>query len=235
VRRASGVRRAVDKSEDFLITFKLLIVFSYSILLAAAVGVVRYRRVTADNRPFFYIVWIALINELLSEILTSTIHSTAVNCNIYVLTEAVLYCWLFYNWGSWIRTKKRFRLLFIFLCSVWILDNVILNSLRHTNSIFRVVSSFVLVFLAIDQINQLITMERSKLLTNARFLISMGVVIFFTYRAIIETFYGIRLPFSGRFYYNVYLIMSYVNLFVNLIFTLAVIWIPTRQKFILPS
>jgi hypothetical protein len=220
---------------NLMINFRLLIVFSYSILLAAAVGVMRYHKVTADNRPFFYIVWVALVNEILSEVLTSTIHSTAINCNIYVLVEAVLYCWLFYNWGSLIRTKSRLRLLLVFLCLVWILDNIILNSLRQTNSIFRVTSSFVLVFLAIDQINQVITTERSKLLTNARFLISMGVAIFFTYRAIIETFYWIRLPFSNRFYYNVYLIMSYVNLLVNLIFALAALWIPTRRKFILPS
>jgi hypothetical protein len=212
-----------------------ILISGYSILLAAGVGVVRYHKVTPDNRPFFYIVWVALINEMLSQIFTSTLHSTAVNCNIYVLAEALLYCWLFYNWGSLIRNKNKFRLLLLFICLIWILDNLVMNSIRQTNSFFRIVSSFILVFLAIDQINQLITTERSRLMTNARFLISTGVVIFFTYRAIIEAFYWIRLPFSNLFYHNVYLIMDYVNLFVNLIFALAAVWIPTRQKFMLPS
>jgi hypothetical protein len=226
-------------SADLLITHfmahSFILISGYSILIAAVVGMLRYPRVTADSRPFFYVVWIALINEILSEVFTSTLHSTAINCNFYVLIEALLYCWLFYNWGSLIRNPVKLRLLLLFICMVWIVDNLLLHSLRQTNSLFRIVSSFVLVFLAIDQINQIITMDRSRLLTNARFLVSTGVVIFFTYRAIIETFYWIRLPFSDLFFHNVYLIMDYVNLFVNLIFGLAALWIPTRQKFMLPS
>jgi hypothetical protein len=61
------------------------------------------------------------------------------------------------------------------------------------------------------------------------------VIIFFTYRAIIEVFYLMKLPFSNQFYLNVYVIMDFVNLFVNLIFALAVLWIQTKQKFILLS
>jgi hypothetical protein len=51
----------------------------------------------------------------------------------------------------------------------------------------------------------------------------------------VETFYLFQLDFSNQFYHNIYIIMDSVNLFVNLIFALAVLWIPTRQKYILPS
>jgi hypothetical protein len=218
-----------------MIPHYFVLISGYSILFAAAVCAFRFSKVSADNRPFFYLVWIALINEILSEVFRRTIHSTAVNCNIYVLIEAVLYCWLFYNWSSLFRNKKKFRLLILCICVIWIVDNFFLNSIHQTNSLFRIISAFVLVFLAIDQINQLLMTERSAMLTNARFLISIGVIIFFTYRAIIEAYYLFRLPFSDLFYQNVYLIMDCVNLFVNLIFALAALWTPTRQKFILPS
>jgi hypothetical protein len=164
-----------------------------------------------------------------------TIHSTAVNCNIYVLAEAILYCWLFYNWSSFLRNKKKYGLLLVFICIAWITDNFILHSLHSSNSLFRIISSFVLVFLSIDQINHLITTERSTVLTNARFLISTGIVIYFTYKAMVETFYLFQLDFSNQFYHNIYIIMDSVNLFVNLIFALAALWIPTRQKYTLPS
>jgi hypothetical protein len=213
----------------------LVLISGYSILLAAVVGILRYQKVTADDRPFFLIVWAAMISEITSEIFTSTIHSTSVNSNIYVLIEALLYAWLFYRWGSLGQGKKKLRFLQIFIVLVWILDNLILNKLTHTNSIFRIVASFIMVFLAINQINQLITTERSRLVRNSRFLISTGLVIFFSYKAIIETFFWIQLPFSDTFYIYILLIMDYVNLFVNLIFALAALWIPTRRKFILPS
>ena len=211
------------------------LISAFSILLAAAIAAIRFFKVTADNRPFFYLVWIALLNEILSEVSLETVHSTAVSCNIYVLVEAVLYCWLFNNWSSLSRNKRKFRLLILFIFATWLLDNFFLNSIHQTNSLFRIISSFILVFLAIDQINQLLMTERSAMLTNARFLISTGVIIFFTYRAIVEAYYIFKLPFSNLFYHNVYLIMDCVNLFVNLIFALAALWIPTRQKFILPS
>ncbi|HVU84068.1 MAG TPA: hypothetical protein VHC50_04460 [Puia sp.] len=215
-------------------SYFVLVLFSYSILPAAVIAAYRYREVPAENRPFFFIVWAALLNEILSEVFSITFHNTAVNCNIYVLAEAILYCLLFYNWGSRRGNKNGLRPLIGFLVLVWVLDNLVLFSLNHTNSLFRVVSSFVLVFLAIDRINQLITNERGNLLGNARFLISGGVVIFFSYRAIVEVFYGLSLPFSNSLYQKIYIIMVYVNHFVNLIFALAALWIPTKQKFILP-
>jgi hypothetical protein len=213
----------------------LVLISGYSILLAAVVGLLRYRKVTEDDRPFFLIVWAALICEVTSAICTSTIHSTSVNNNIYVLIEALLYAWLFYKWGSFHQNKKRFRALLVFIVLVWILDNLILNKITHTNSLYRIVASFIMVFLAINQINQIITAERSRLVRNSRFLISAGLVIYFSYKAIIETFFWIQLPFSDTFYIYVLLIMDYVNLFVNLIFALAALWIPTRRKFTLPS
>jgi hypothetical protein len=178
-------------------SYAILVVFSYSIAIAAVVGLLRYQKVTPGDRPFFYIVWFALINEILSEVLSTTIRTTAINSNIYVLIEALLYVWLFDNWSNTKRRTPVFKGILVFLSVIWILDNGVLNSLKHTNSLFRIVSSFVLVFLAIDQINQLITTERSRLMTNARFLISNGVVIFFRYRAIVEVFYWINFPFSN--------------------------------------
>src|SRR5580692_7226317 len=144
----------------------LILVSGYSIGLAAVVGLLRYRKVTPEDRPFFWIVWAALVFEITGEILTWAIHSTSVNNNIYVLIEALLYTWLFYRWGSFHRNKKRLRWLQAFLCAVWILDNLFLNKITHTNSLFRIVASFVMVFLAINQINQLITTERSRLIKN---------------------------------------------------------------------
>jgi hypothetical protein len=213
----------------------LVLISGYSVLLAAVIGFLRYRKVTRDDRPFFFIVWIAGISEIMSAVLTSAMHSTSVNNNIYVLIEALLYAWLFDRWGSLSRKKNRLLVLQGFIVLVWILDNLILHRLTHTNSLFRIVSSFIMVFLAINQINQLITTERGNLMRNSRFLISAGMVIFFSYKAIIETFFWIQLPFSDTFYIYVLLIMDYVNLFVNLIFALAGLWIPTRRKFILPS
>ncbi len=210
------------------------VVFSFSILLAAVVGCLRYHRITPGDRLFIYIVWVALINEILSLVFTAVFRSTAINNNVYVLVEALLYCLMYYHWNLGFQSRKKLIWLLVATVVFWIWDNLIRHRPTEINSLFRIFSSFILVFLAIDQINQLIVTERKRLMTNARFLISVGVVIFFTYRAIYEAFY-LKILFSIPFYHGVNKIMEYVNLFVNLIFALAALWIPTRRKFILPS
>ena len=49
----------------------ITVVFSFSIALAALVGCLRYHSVTPDDRLFYFIVWVALINEVLSLVFTA--------------------------------------------------------------------------------------------------------------------------------------------------------------------
>jgi hypothetical protein len=211
------------------------VIISYSILPGAVIGWIRYSRIPSGDRPFLYLLWIALLTEIISEITTAVFKNTNVDSNIYVLIEAMLYCWLFFNWGNFRRNKIFLYVVLTLLIVIWVDDNLINHSLRHINSFFRIASSFVLVFLAIDQVNKLITNEHEQLFRNYRFLISLGMIIFFTYRAYVEVFYWKDLHVSLLFYRNIYNIMIFVNLLVNLMFALAVLWIPTRQRFTLPS
>jgi hypothetical protein len=213
----------------------VLVIFSYSILLAAVIGYFRYSKIPAGDRPFLFLIWIGLINEIVSEMTTAVFKNTAFNSNIYVLIESLLYCQLFLNWGSFKRNLNLFWATIVFLVVTWIYDNLFAHSIAHINSFFRIVSSFVLVFLAIDQVNKLITEERGRLFRNYRFLICLGMILFFTYRAYVEVFYWQDLHVSILFYRNIYNIMIFMNLFVNLMYALAILWIPTRQRFTLPS
>jgi hypothetical protein len=213
----------------------LFVLISYSVLPGAVIGWIRYSKIPAGDHPFIWLLWVALITEVVNEITTYYYSSTAIECNIYVLVESLLYCLLFFNWGSFRRDSRLLYLVTMFLMGVWVSDNLVTHSLWHINSFFRIASSFVLVFTAIDQVNKLIVSERSKLLKNYRFLICIGVILFFTYRAYVEVFYWKDLQVSQLFYRRIYNIMIFVNLFVNLLFSLAVLWIPTRQRFTLPS
>ena len=206
---------------------------SYSIGIAATIGLVRFKVIDKSYQPFIWICCLAFVNEIVSTITAQVFRNNAVNLNIYVLCEALLYIWLFYNWGEFKVSVNSYYGLCIFLVFVWVLDNFILNSFLTINSLFRIVYSFTLIFLAINQGNRMLFNTRGALLRNPRFLISTGIVIFYSYKATFETFYLFKLNFSNNFYNSIHLILEAVNLFVNLIFALAMLWIPGRQKFIL--
>ncbi len=177
----------------------------------------------------------ALVNETISYALISRGSSNAVNANIYVLLEGILYVGQFRTWGAFQKGKWQFRLLIGTLLLVWGIDNFILNHITTFNSLYRIYYSFCLVFLSIDEINRFLARMERALLKNPIFLICIGLLVFYTYKATMEVFYLLKLPFSFTFYDSVNLILTVVNLFVNLIFALAIIWIPTKHRYTLPS
>jgi hypothetical protein len=83
--------------------------------------------------------------------------------------ESLLYLWLFKNWGTFYKRSTLFYSLAVLLIAVWIYDNLVRNNLTTTNSLFRIVLSFLLIFLSIEQINKLIAECQEKIFYSIRF------------------------------------------------------------------
>jgi hypothetical protein len=213
-----------------MLPYYVAVGLGYSITIAVVIGLIRFNKVLPAYRPFIIILCLGFINHTLSVILSETIRNNSVNSNIYILFESLLYLLLFKNWGAFNKKIILFYSLFIFLSGLWIYDNLIWHSLLVTNSLFRIVYSFVLIFLSIGQLNKLIVTAKKNLFYNAIFLICCGIIIYFSYKAIIEVFFFARIKASDQFYINIITILVFVNLFVNLIFAWAVLWIPKKQK-----
>jgi hypothetical protein len=212
-----------------------IVAISYSVGFAAIIGIVRYKRILKIYRPFVLITTVAFINEILSTIFTAIYKTNSVNANIYLLIESSLFVWQFKNWGAFPKRQWLFHASLCLLVIIWIYDNFFFSTITYTNSIFSICSSFILIFLSIDRINKLIVEERGNILRNASFLISIGIICYYSYNATIEVFYLMKLKMSQQFFLNIFWILVFVNLFVNLIYALASLWIPTKQKFTLPS
>lgn len=214
-------------------SFLLSQLLSYTIGFAALSGLVRYRHIPYSYRPFVFICVLALCNEIITTVTAFVYHNNAVNLNLYVLAEGLLYLWLFKRWDSF-SSGIAYVFTLSLLCVTWIVDNFIMNSFLTINSLYRVIYSFTLIFLAINQLNRLLLEKRDALVRDPKFLICTGIVIYYSYKATIETFYLFQINFSDRFYIQVHFVLEIVNAFVNLVFALAILWIPRRQKFILP-
>jgi len=205
-----------------------------SIGLAAVGGLVRYKYVLPVYRPFLFFIWIGTFNEALSWVLIEVNRNNVINSNIYVLVEYMILLLIFFRWNDDAR-KNRYYFLLAAGAAIWFTDNFIIHSLNTINSLFRVFYSIVVLFLSINQINKLIVYEKKKLIRNAMFQVCMAFVFFYSYKAFIETFYILQLPFSKLFYMNLFQVLLFVNLFTNLVYAIAVLCIPTKREFSLPS
>lgn len=214
-------------------TFLLAQIFSYSILPAAMIGLYRFRKLPDTYKPFIYFTWIALMNEGVSALVSYQYYNNAINSNIYVLLEFIVLLWQFRRWNNETKTRK-YTVLLVLLSSIWILDNLVFHHITDFNSLYRVCYSFVLVFLSVDEMNHLLIKERKNIWRNARFLICIAFLFYYTYKTIFEIFFVINLRTSDTFENNLFTILIFTNLFANLIYALASLWIPRRQTFTLP-
>lgn len=213
-----------------------LLFVKWSTLLIMFVSVIliyfRRRQILDSFKPYVVFSIVAVIAEITMKILIVYGQKTTVFANFYVLIEFPILLWLFYVWSSR-RNLSIFIGLFLAGLLIWVIDNLILNSLFRVNSYYRIYYSTVLILCSINQINKIIFSENGKLWLNAQFLICITSIIYYSYKIFVEALFMFQSEVSNEFLIQVYLMMMFVNLFAHLIYTLAILCIPTRREFTL--
>ena len=189
----------------------------------------------ATYYPFLFFIEIGCINEILSFVLIKSHHHTILNNNIYALFESLLIVWYFKAQGLFNRSRFLFFAILSSFIITWLLQMLQLQNFEKVYLYFRIFYSFVIVFMSIAKMNSILATEMKSLFKNASFIICTGFVIYFTYSAIISSFWLYGLSKSPEFRIFIIKILAYINLFCNLIYAFALIWIPRHRPSILLS
>ncbi len=213
--------------------FSLVVILSFSILVPTVTGWVRLSKIRPAYYPFIFLLTCGLANEIVSFLVTRKGGSNAFNSNIYALAEGILITTFFYYAGLFRSNKISFFSILTGLVILWITDKLIIADLYHFSSWYTLGSSLVYVLMSISMINRLILVERQRLNRNSIFIIALCFVFFFTYALLVEIFLLYGTEASRHFLKKVYRIMAYINAGVNLIYTLAILWIPRKQEYTL--
>jgi hypothetical protein len=210
--------------------YYLLILFNYSIIIAAIIAIIRFKAIMADYYPFVFFIWLGLFNEILSLVLIYNYQSNTTNSNIYILLEYLILLFQFYKWSD--NGSKRFYWFAGIGIAVWISDNFIINTISDNNSIFRVFYSFIIIFFSIDKVNKLLVFENGNLLKNPVFIICVSFIFYYGFKAFVESFNMFHLGLDPTILKDLWIILYFVNGFANLLYAIAVLCIPTKLKFI---
>lgn len=208
----------------------LLYTFSFSIFIAGIIAIVRYKKIDISFYPFLYCVWIACINELLSFCLYKNHQITSINNNIYVLIESIFILLFFKGLRFWRKRKFIFEVIMISLIIFWISENFVLGKITVLCIYFRILYSLIIVLISINIINEILINNRKR---KATFTLCVAFIIYFTFKVFIYTFWISGL--SQIFLFGLFTIMIYINLLTNLIYAVAVLWMPRKVEFTLPS
>ena len=205
--------------------------FSITIAVPAIIGLIRYKQVDKRYKPFIWICCLLTLNEVFMYVLIQMRIYTFISYNIVVPVVCLLYLILFKRWGLFAGRKHWFIVLFASLMFVWIADHFLINGYRLNmrTHYFRVCFSLTLVLLAVHTINRLIVTEKKNLMYNSRFLICASLVIYYTYRILLDAF-SIK-GMSEHFLMQLGDFNRYLLISLNLIFALAALWIPAKKNY----
>lgn len=207
------------------------IFFNHSIIIAVVIACIRFKKIKSVYYPFLWVLFLGLLNESLSVFLIHHQRSNSANSNVYVLLEYLLILWQFFKWND--HAKRRYILLGFIGLAVWCTDNALLHQLTNNNSVFRAFGSLIIAFLSIDQLSKLLFFGDGPLWKNPIFIICTAFVFYFGFKAFVEVFNIFREVFNAPFLRNIWIILYFVNATANLLYAIALLWIPGKPKFTL--
>lgn len=210
---------------------KWFVFLSLSIIIGTLLGWWRFKKIPPTWYPFIFLLTIGSLNELLSYWLTANHHSISVNNNIYVLLEALLTLWLFYNWQIFPFRKYLFIGLFSAIIAAWLAENILRQGIYSISYYFRLSYAVLIIIFSILINSRLIITYRFSLLRNPVFLVCAAYILFFTYKILVEIFWLYGINASRAFRVNVYTVLAWINCFTNLIYAMAILCIPSKQPY----
>ena len=205
--------------------------FNLSILIVGLISVIRFKAMNKAYYPFIYRTWAACTNELFSAVLVLNSFHTISNSNFYVLVESILLTWFFKRMGLLGTDNKIFNAIILFLSMVWLIEITLFTGLFKVATIFRIVYSLLVVMMSITLINKLFFSSRNSFNKNAAFLLCTTFIIYYSAKAVVQAFTIYGIDRQSEFLLNIYIIMIYLNLFINILHIIVVLWIPRKLKF----
>lgn len=215
---------------------KTIIAFllSQSILLPIIIGLVRLRRMDRSYQPFFLLLLIGFLTEVIGFIIIQGYYtSNFIIVNVYLLIEWTLIAWQFHVWGFLRQRKELFYFLLGFTTICWAVENLFFHKINGVVVYFRFLYFFLIVLLSINKINFMITHESRHLFSNPKFLICIGFIIYFIYMLVYIWAFAISISGQETITLSISFFMAYVNVLTNIIYAIAFWMIPKPQKFTL--
>jgi hypothetical protein len=192
-------------------------------------GLIRWKKIRQMYQPFIILMTLAALTEVLNFIKIGSLKgNNNIIINVYSLIEWLLIISQFYYWRYYSRTKRWYPWIGLACAIVWIIENLIVGNIIYVGPVFRISSAFILVILSINEINYVIINESRYLLKNARFIICTAFLIYFLYQVLLEGAIFLTTKGDNPTANKIIDLSNYINAFVNIIYGIAVWYIPKR-------
>jgi hypothetical protein len=206
---------------------------SLSISLGAIIGWVRFKNTSPAYWPFLWLMWTGFYYEMFGIVVMLAGYYNAVAYNIYALVESLLLGLQFRRWGLFRKMPSGYYALQSLFIGGWMVDSFIVAPINVFSSYFTIGRSIVIVLLSVSMLHLLFEKPVTSLPRHPVFLICIGLVVLFTYTAIVEGFLIFGAGLSKSFRVRIFFILACINFITNIIFAFAILWMPIKRRYLL--
>lgn len=214
-------------------SYTLMVVLSYSIVPAAFAGLLKLRDADEVFHPILAFIILGLVNELVSTLVIRNGHSNALNNNIFSFLQVLLILFQFRRWQLFDEHHFLFKCILIMLVMTWMVQNRSWNNLNLFLPFFRCVSSVIIVIMSIINIIKLTIMYNRHLLKSSEFLFCTAFCIYFSTAILVEVVFYYGAGTSVELQDAIFKSGSIVNVVTNIIYLIAILWMPMKPRFIM--
>src|SRR6478672_9084294 len=214
-------------------SYELMVFLSYSILPAVVAGFLRFKKVDKTYLPMLICLATGLINEVISTVVVWQGESNAVNNNVFYLIESQLLLWQFKCWNLYSDNKIMLTMLQAAFLVFWCWQNRGLQKVQSFEPWFRSVTGVAIVIMCILTSNKLVISYDGRLWQSSCFLFCWGMILYFSTVIVIEVFLYLNTTLNSRLLDAIFKAGITVNVLANLLYFIAVLWIPPKSLFIL--
>ncbi|RYF91428.1 MAG: hypothetical protein EOO03_01375 [Chitinophagaceae bacterium] len=208
-----------------------LFLFSSTLLAAAVAGGIKVR--SMDSRYRWIVVYLiaGVVNEVIGFFCGWWFRTNVVNNNFFMLAELLILNFQFMAWNQDDRKKQWYLLPVIFFSGLFLVTSL-LQGVKQPLVYFNFLYCFYLALCATTWLARLMATDDRPFYKNARAIICSCMMIYFSYRIIVEAFWLYGLNISAAFRIEVQAIIRWINLFINFLYLYALKWIPKKPDYI---
>ncbi len=215
-------------------SYNLMVWLSYSIVPPMLAAITRCRNADPGYYPMLAYLILGFINECISSYVIPRFQTNALNNNVFSLVETLLILWQFRKWGLFSEYKRLYQALFLVLVLGWAIQNHNWHYLNTYLPFFRSFASLLIVVMSIISMIRLIIIHNGQLLKSPEFLFCAAFGLYFSTAILLEVVLYFGSETTMGLQADVFMAASIVNVVANIIYLIAIVWIPARPRFIIP-
>src|SRR5687767_12130026 len=108
--------------------YTIVTIFSFAIFIPAVVGWLRFKETSPIFFPFFLLIWLGALNEIVSYIIVDILGLYNIfNYNLFLLIQSLILTWQFQRWNLFGYNRKIPLLIIFIFVGVWLIENLFIS------------------------------------------------------------------------------------------------------------